>query len=206
MDGYKLYCMCRTLMGRNRPSYDSFQSSNEFGFYSLLSDHLSKSFDDKEIGIFLKANHVPNPDAFDPYKLMADECMTAYYEWKKKSSDKNIFFSEVVNGIAFIENFCIKNNITFEQYGYKYAAKHIREKKFDWTLAVYFKFIDITKLSRVEKMLLKTFISQYNIIERRLNNPELSNILDKRATEMKELLRYAIPKTTQQVQSNKVTK
>jgi hypothetical protein len=177
-------------MGRNRPKFETFQASGEAGYFHMLADHFKNvmKLEDHDIKNYIRANNNVNPQAFDPYILMSEECKNVYHEWKKTRSTKANYFSEVLAGISFIENFCIKNSIDFDTYRYKYSMKHVREKRFDWAIAVRCDFIDISRLKRVEKMLLKNYIDQYNIILRRLNNQDLANLIDERILEMKELL------------------
>jgi len=177
-------------MGRNRPKFETFKNGSEFGFYTILVDHFKNvlKLDDTQIKKFIRCNYNKNPQSFDPYELMSEESKLNYHEWKKTRSTKSTYFSEVLNGIRFIENFCLKNDINFETYRYKYAMKHVREKRFDWAIAVHCKFIEISKLKRVEKMIFKNYLDQYNIISHRLNNRELVDLIDNRLSEMNELL------------------
>lgn len=192
MTPYDLYCFCRRMQQRNRPKYDTFEKSSEFGFMNMLHDHLQNSMelDDKEIRNYIKSNFIEKGNTFDIYQLMSSESNEIYKQWKNKLSTKSKYFSEVLNGISFIENFCIKKSINFDQYCYKYAMKHVREKRFDWSISVYCNFIDIYKLKRVEKILLKNYIDQYNIISNRLNNLELRTLISERVEDMKNLLNH----------------
>lgn len=182
--------MCRSLLGRNKPSLESFKNSSEYGYYSVLSDHLENAMhlNEKEMKCFLRSVYNDNPSAFDPYNLMTEESKEIYHKWKKTKSSKAVYFQEVINGLCFIENFCIKNNISFDQYKYKYSIRHIREKRFDWAIAVYCNFVDKQKLKTVEKMLLKNYLDQYSVIKRRLLNPELSSLIEDRVKEMKQMI------------------
>lgn len=177
-------------MGRNKPKFDTFKAGPESGYFAMLADHFETvlKLDDDQIKNFVRANYNVNPQVFDPYELMSEESKLAYHEWKKTRSTKATYFAEVLNGIRFIENFCLKKSINFDTYRYKYSMKHVREKRFDWAIAVRCEFIEISKLKSVEKMLLKNYLDQYNIISRRLNNQELAELIDSRILEMKELL------------------
>lgn len=187
MDAYDLYCYCRKIRGWNKPLKETFENSKEKGFFELLEKYFTEQIKlkDKDIKNYIICIYNINPDAFDPYTLPLEESKTHYYEWKNKYSTKEKYKNEIINGIIFIENFCLKNKLKLNDYVYKYSKKHIREERFDWSIPVCCKFIDNSKLSRVEKMLLKKYINQYIIIEHRLNNnKDLVELITNRMSEV----------------------
>lgn len=194
MTGYEIYRVCRTLKGWNTPLYSTFCESSESGYYNFLVEHFKLiNIENKDIRSFIRANWIKNPDTFNPFSLTTEEAKQIYYDWKKKSGDKNIYFNEIIDGFQFIENFCIKNKINFEEYKSKYGKKHVRENKIDLAIAVFHNFIDNNNLNHVEKMLFKNYFRQYNNIQRRLLNSELMNLIETKTQEMNDLLNGMVP-------------
>jgi hypothetical protein len=156
----------------------------------MLSEYLTNKIklSDKESKDFIRCNYVQDEDNFNPFSLINEECLDIYNRWKVKKSNKNLYYDDVLSGIRFIENFCIGRKISFNEYVNKFSAKHIRENKFDWTIAVHCNMVNVERLKKVEKILLKKFLSQYNIIKQRLNNGELVNIMNERILQMKQIL------------------
>jgi hypothetical protein len=156
----------------------------------MLSEYLTNKLklSDKESKDFIRCNYAKDEDNFNPFSLINEDCLDIYNRWKVKATNKFLYYEDVLNGIRFIENFCIGRNISFDEYVQKFSAKHIRENKFDWAIAVYCNMVDVEGLKKVEKILLKKFLSQYNIIKQRLNNGELVNIINERILQMKHLL------------------
>ena len=177
-------------MGWSRPAPETYAVSQERPYYDMLKDYLiqEKKLNVNDIKWFLKSNFHHDQDAFDPYKLTSEEAWDVYIEWCKTKSTKNLYFNEVRKSFAFIENFCINKSIDLKKYKLSYAAKHIREQKIDGAVAVHLKLIDRKKLSKVDKLLLKNYLSQYNILESRLSNPELSKLLTDLTQDMTKLL------------------
>lgn len=156
----------------------------------MLRDYLIK---DKQLNIpdikkFINAVYCNNPAAFDPYKLTDLDIWETYIEWCKYKSTKALYFNEIKKSFVFIENFCINRSIDLRTYKANFARKHIREKKVDYAVAVHLQFVDIKKLHKVDKLLLKNFISQYNIVESRLSNPELNQLLISLTSDLTKLL------------------
>lgn len=194
MTGYEIYGICRHLRHWKVPSYDTFKLSNESGYYNFLAEHLKLiDIEDKDVRSYIKANWLKNPDTFDPFSLSSEEAKKIYFEWKLKSSDKNIYFNEVIKSFNFIENFCLKNKINFSQYKSKYGMKHVRESKIDFAIAVFHNFIDINNLNHVEKLVFKNYFRQYNNIKIRLTNSELKNLIETKTQEMNDLLSGMVP-------------
>lgn len=197
MTGYEIYCYCRALIRRNRPSEESYNQSHVSSYYNMLSEYLTNKLklSDKDSKDFIRCNYAKDEDNFNPFSLINEDCLDIYNRWKVRNNNKFLYFEDVLNGIRFIENFCIGRNISFDEYVQKFSAKHIRENKFDWAIAVYCNMVDVKGLKKVEKILLKKFLSQYNIIKQRLNNGELVKLMNERILQMKHLLsQYQVTK------------
>lgn len=190
MTGYEIYCLCRSLNGWSKPSLETYLQSKEKPYFELLNDYFikRKNFNVKDIRDYIKAFYHLNQSSFDVYKLMNEEANDAYIDWCKFKSTKRLYFEEVKKSFAFIENFCINKGISLSKYKLSYAAKHIREQKIDGAVAVHLQLINKNKLNKVEKLLLKNFLKQYNIIVVRLSNPELIVLLEQLTNDMTKLL------------------
>ncbi len=190
MTGYDIYCICRQIMKRSVPILDTYLESSEKPYYELLRDYLikNKQLNIKDIKKFLNANYCNNPALFNPYKLIEQESWDVYIDWCKYKSTKSLYFNEIKNSFSFIENFCINKNIDFRTYKANFSRKHIREKKIDYAVAIHLQLVDMKKLQKVDKLLLKNFISQYNIVESRLSNQELKQLLISLTDGMTKLL------------------
>jgi hypothetical protein len=191
MTGYELYCSCRRLMNRSIPELDTYLNSKEKPYYEMLRDYFIgiRKLDLDEIKDYLRVIYNDDMVAFDPYKWMEEENWNRYIEWRKTSSTKSLYQNQIRNSFLFIENFCINKSINLSKYKLSHAAKHIREKKIDWAVAVHLQLINIKKLSKVEKILLKNYISQYNILQSRLYNQELSELMTNLTEGMIKLLK-----------------
>lgn len=178
-------------MGWKKPSLDAYLESKEKAFYESLHNYLIKKLNltVDDVYNFLRINFNSNPNSFSAYSLIEEQAYEKYIEWKKKLSSKSLYFNEVKKSFTFIVNFCISNNITFENYKNKYSIKHIREEKIDYSVAVFLNLIDRRKLKKVEKIILKKYLTQYNIIYQRIFNPELNQILNDSFLEMTNLLK-----------------
>jgi len=186
MNGYKIYCMCRQILGRSKVSFKSFENSNDRNYYEYLADHFSihEGFDKKQIRNYIKSVFRNDPKNFTPFDLLSEESKEIFNKWKKEQSSVGVYLNYINESFDFIENFCINNNITFNEYCLRYAKRHLREEKFDYTIAIYMKMIDRRKLKKVEKILLKKFLNEYNIVKIRTRNPKVRVILEKRSEEM----------------------
>ncbi len=146
-----------------------------------------RGLDKKAIANFMAANY-SNDENFDIHDATSDVAWQVYTNWIKTKSTEALYYEEVKKSFMFIENMCINKNISLEEYKKAYAISHIREKKIDWAVAVHLKLIDKSKLKTVEKLLLKSFLTQYNIIINRLYNPKLSQLMSDLEDGMKRLL------------------
>lgn len=194
MNGYDLYCYCRGLMGWNAPSVKSYTDSKEFGFYELLAKNFieNKHLNVEDIYNLIKVKYNKDPHTFNPYELLEDEVYEEFKKWRDTLSTKQLYFQAVTKSFKFIENYCINKNVSFEKYILTCAKKHIREEKIDYAVVSYLKLVDKSKLNKIEKIVLKKYLSQYNIIKYRLCNPELSTLLSHLYQEMKTLLQQML--------------
>lgn len=192
MTGYDIYCFCRTLMRRTRVPIDHYLDCKEINFYETLSKYFinSRHLNVDDIYDLIRTNYNKSTVTFNPYNLMDDEVYEDFIKWKNTLSTTELYFNEVRKSFIFIQNFCINNNISFEKYITTRAKKHIRERKIDFAVASYLKVIDRRTLNKIEKITLKKYLSQYNIIKIRLSNPELSTLLSHLFQEMKTLLQH----------------
>jgi hypothetical protein len=190
MNGFEVYNKCRNVKGWNSVTPETYSNSECREYYNMLADYLNddKRLSDENICNFIKANYNKNPSAFDPYNLINSEAFDVYAEWHKSLSTTALYLDHVRKSFHFIENFCINKSIDLDQYKKTYSARHVRENKIDYAVAVHLKFIDPKQLSKVEKILLKNFIKQYNIILIRLSNPELAHTLNVLTDGMKRVL------------------
>lgn len=190
MNGYKIYLICRKLNGWNSPSIDTYNESKERGYYEMLYNWFIKTLNFSEIEIRNYISVVFNYDKtnFDPYRLMDEKWMDEYIIWKKTKSSKYIYYETIKQSFIFITNFCIKKGISLDKYKSDYALRHVRDKKIDESVAVYLKFFEIKKLNKIQKILLKNFLSQYNIIVVRIKDPELNQLLADLTLEMKKVI------------------
>jgi NTP pyrophosphatase (non-canonical NTP hydrolase) len=193
MTPHSLYNFCRSVRKWSKLEKQKFDELTEKNFYYLLLDYFVKKREmtDKDIKLYIISNHEKNPDSFSPFSLMNEECYELFKEFKnKRALTEQEYYDSVIKDIIFIENYCLKNNIkTFEDYIKKYAPKHIREKKFDWIIAVYYNMIDINKLNTIDRIMFKPYIMQYKKIERRIKeNPKLVTVIEKRVEQLKGLL------------------
>ena len=190
MKGYEVYCYCRGLIGWTKPNIETYLESKEKEFFEMICDYFiqDKHLKTEDIHNFLKANYHNNPTLFDPYKLLSHEAWEVYIDWKTNKSTPELFFQQVRKSFDFITNFCINKNISFDEYVRTFGVKHVREKKVDWTVAVHLQLVDRQKINKVEKLLLKNFLKEYSIIESRLYNQELKQLLAVLTHDMKRLL------------------
>jgi hypothetical protein len=190
MNGYEVYKMCRTIQGWSTPSLEVYLNGKESPYYEMLVKFFinEKNLSVQHINDYLRAVYNNLQVEFDPYKLMNEEYWEIYETWLKTKSTKELYFQEIRKSFNFIENFCIGKSINLEQYKKAYAYKHIREKKIDYAVAVHLSLIDKDNLKKVERFMLKNFLSQYNIIVRRLSNTELNMLLTELTNGMNKLL------------------
>jgi hypothetical protein len=190
MTGYEIYCLCRFVMHRSKVKAESFEKSSDRSFYQMLADAMMRDLKltKKEVYDYIKVNYCRNPNTFQPYELLTETCQEYYRKWLKEQSTVPLYLNFVNKSFTFIENFCLKNNIDFDEYKYKYSQKHLREEKIDGAVAVYLSFVDRRKLRKIDKLLLKKFLNEYNIIEQRIRKPELKTLLERRSKEMFSLI------------------
>lgn len=179
MTGYELYRFCRSLRGWTSPEFETYLNSQSKGHYEKLSEYFIKTLrlDIKDIKQFIQLYYNKNPNTFNPHELF-DECHVENYEkWKSTSSTKEQYYESIRKSFIFIENFCINNNTIFENYKKKYALKHVRENKIEYAVSIYLNLIDIKNLKSVEKIVLKKYLSQYNITMKRMSSSEMKEIM-----------------------------
>jgi hypothetical protein len=189
------------LKGWSSVREDVFENGEYSSLMAVACDILTNKYvlDDNEIKNYIRAVYNNDPVNFDIYTIEREENLNIYKEWKKKSGTKLLYLQQVIDGIAFIENFCIQNNLDLKQYRDKYCMKHVREEKYDYSIPIYMKLIDIAKLNTVEKMLLKKFIKKYDIIINRIDsNKELSEVLSQRTKMLIEVLQVNKTKTSKE--------
>lgn len=189
MTGYDVFCICRKVMKRRKVSLDKYVESNQKNFYETLARFFVKSgMNLKDVSCYVRRSYYNDPTNFQPFDLMDENAQKTYKKWKQTESSKALYFQHVNEGFDFIENFCIKNNLTLDQYKNKFLKKHIRQEKIDYSIPVYMKMIDRRKLNRIDKLLLKKFLEEYNIVQIRIENPEFETLLHKRSLEMRRLI------------------
>lgn len=190
MTGYEIYCFCRRVVGWNQPSLDTYLASSEKPYYEMLSNYIlqRRNLTTEQTYEFIRAVFNADKATFDPFKLVTDEAWNAYMEWRKTLSTKGLYFEQIRKSFTLIENCCINNCIDLEQYKKEFALRHIRENKIDAAVAVHLQLVDIKKLTKVQKILLKSFLKEYNIIKIRLDTPELQQLLNELTMGMKNLL------------------
>lgn len=187
--GYFIYCTCRKVMGRTRVKLESFLGNSDKPFYEMMADLMKKdSFTAKEIQDYISVNYNKNPKAFQPYELLSEEYKKTYEKWKSEQSTVGKYLQFVKKSFDIIENICLKENLTLEQYKKKYALNHIKDGIIDGSVAVYLKLVDRNKLTRINKILLKKFLADYNVIQHRIKQPELKTLLKDRTEEMLSLI------------------
>lgn len=185
MTGYEVHCICWRLMGRGKQKLETYLESKHKNFYEMLAKEFVKDgMDIKAVRSYIQASYNADPVNFSPFELLSDEAKERYEKWKKECSSKAIYLEHVREGFNFIENYCIRNKITFNQYCSQFLKKHLREGKVDSAIVVYMNLIDKSKLGKLDKILLKKFLKEYNIVEVRINNPELNKLLSERSKEM----------------------
>lgn len=190
MTGYEIYCLCRKLLKRNIPSIETYSESKERGYYELLHEWSSKDkqLSSEDLRNYILVIYNENQTTFDPYTIMDSQWEETYIIWKKTKSTQSRYFDTVRRSFDYITNFCISENISYDKYKRDWAAKHIRTNDIDGAVAVYLKLIDKRKLNRIQKLLLKVFLSQYNILVVRIQNPDLKLLLADLEQEMKRIL------------------
>lgn len=192
MTGFEIYCFCRSaLQCRKAITYQQYIDGNEYGYFDGLSNYLirQRKLDVHEIKDFIKCNYLEENGNL--YSLLSSTCWDRYIEWKKTESSIKIYYDTVWKSFKFIENFCIGKHINLDKYKSRWAAKHIREKKIDWAVAVYLKLIDIKNVKITEKILLKNFLTQYNILMHRISDQKLHTYLNNLENEMRGILSYS---------------
>lgn len=190
MTGYEIYRLCRKLQKRNIPSEETYSGSKERGYYELLHEWSEKDklMSSEDLQNYISVIYNADPVSFDPYTIMDEQWESKYIEWKKTRSTPARYFSTVRKSFDFITNFCISENISYDKYKRDWAAKHIRTNDIDGAVAVYLKLIDKRKLNKIQKLLLTSFLSQYNILVVRIQNPDLKLLLADLEQEMKRIL------------------
>lgn len=190
MTGYDIDCICKKLIGWKIPTLETYLKSKEKAFFEILHNYYIniRHFSDKDIKNHILVNYNNDKNTFDYYKLIDTEAFDRYLQWKNTKSTVALYYEQIKKSFNYIENFCINNNVSFENYIKKYAIKHTREKKLEYTVVSYCKLISKDKLNRVQKIFLKQYLSEYNSIEQRLCNPELIKYLSRLFQEMKTLL------------------
>lgn len=181
MTGYEIYKMCRSFQHRRSPNYDTFVKSPEYNFYNSLAEWFTKKkkFTTQEVKDYLCVISNKSAAEFDPYDIIPNEqSWDEFYDiWKKTASSKSLYFEAVRNSFIFIQNFCIKRNISIDTYKRDWVIKHIRSGEVDSAVAIYLKLIEKSELSQVQKILLKHVLKQYNIILDRIRDSELNSLL-----------------------------
>lgn len=190
MTGFEIYNLCRKLQKRRVLTLDQYLNCSEYGFYEMLSSWSvgTKNYSTTELRDYISVVYNYDTELFNPYSLMDQKWEEIYTEWRKTNSTKELYFDVVRRSFDFITNFCIKNNISFDKYKQDWAIRHIRDKKIDGAVAVYLKLVDKKSLSKVQRILLKKFLTEYNIIVVRITNQELNNILASSTQDMKRIL------------------
>lgn len=177
-------------MKRRVITFDQYKVSTKNGFYEKLARYFTKAgmnFDD--VSCYIRRAFHNDPANFQPYDLMSEDAQEIFKKWKQTESSKAVYFQYVNEGFDFIENFCIKNKLTLEQYTNEFLKKHIRQGNVDYSIPIYMKLIDRRKLKKIDKLLLKKFLNQYNIVQIRINNnPEFEILLHERSLEMRRLI------------------
>ena len=189
MTGYEVSNICWRLMGRGKFKLDSYLNSKQKNFYEMLAKEFVKNGMDLDaVRNYIQATYNADPVNFSPFELLSDDAKERYERWKRECSTKAVYLEHVREGFNFIENYCIRNKITFKHYCSNFLKKHLREGKVDSAIVVYMKLIDRSKLGKLDKILLKKFLKEYNIVEFRIANPELNKLLSERSKEMVGLI------------------
>lgn len=192
MNGYDIYCFCRMMQGRNKPSLEVYLESKEKNYFEAVYEKFIKTLklDVSSIYDYIKVNFEFNGANFNIYDLLDESCNEVYLNWKRTNSTKALYFDQVKRSFLFMQDFCINKNITFDNYKKKYAMRHIREHNIDYCVAYYLKLVDKDNLSSIEKIVLKKYLAQYNIIRHRICNTELKDLLNQLNSEMINLFKY----------------
>jgi len=196
MTGYEIYCYCRKLTNWSIPSIETYKNSKEYGFYEMLSNWSikTKKYSSEEMRNYILIVYNNDKVTFDPYDLMNDKWEALYTKWVKTKSTKNAYLNTVKESFNYITNFCLKKNISLDKYKAEWAAKHIRQELVDGAVAVYLKLIDKKSLKPIHKILLKKYLSEYNIIVVRIKDPTLNELLASSTEEMKRILETNVSK------------
>lgn len=193
MTGYEVRNICRSVMGRRKISIESHMQSDQVNYFESLADFfVDKGLSKNEIRKYIISNYRDDHVNFTPFNLMSDDAQQVYKKWKKNNFSKADYYQFINESFNFIENFCINKNITFKKYCRKYLKNHIREEKIDYSIPIYLNLIDIKKLNKLEKILLKKFIKEYNAIEFRIQNKIIKNILKTRSKEMLQMISCSV--------------
>jgi hypothetical protein len=179
-------------MKRTRVPLDTYLKSTEYNYFETLNKYFinSRHLNVEDIYDLIRIQYNKSIITFSAYNLMDDEVYTDFIKWRNTLSTKHLYFEQVRKSFIFIQNYCINNNVSFEKYILTRAKKHIREEKIDFAVAQYLKLVDKRTINKIEKITLKKYLSQYNIIKIRLSNPELSTLLSHLFQEMKTLLQH----------------
>lgn len=190
MSSYDIYSFEFSRQKRKVPSFEYYEGCKEKPYFVSLYSYLTekRELNNKQINLFLHVILEEKGDGFTIYEMMNDEIWDIWEKWYKSFGTLSLYYDQVKKSFTFIENFCINNNVTFEDYKKKHAAKHIREEKVESTVAVYLNLVDKKKITSVEKLLLKKFIKQYNLIKYRLYDEDLKLLLEDQSSKMKKVL------------------
>jgi len=183
--GYLIYCKCNKLKKKYVLSFDKYLNCSYKNYFEAMAKlFIDRGLTEKDVDGYICCVYNNDVKGFDPFSLINEDNDKLYEEWEKNKSTVSLYLQHVKEGFDFIENYCIKNNLSFEDYCEQYIKSHVRENKVDEAIVVYMKLIDRRKLKRVEKILLRSFINNYDNVKLRILDKNLNALLKERSESM----------------------
>jgi hypothetical protein len=190
MTGYEVHCICMRIMQRRIVPLQNYLKSTASKYFEKLAKYfVSQGLNKDDVQNYIICTYKDDPISFSAYTLMSEKSKELFTNWKKELSTPALYLQHVSDGFNYIENFCLKHELSFEEYCNRFLIQHIRKNKVDFVIAVYMKLFNKDTLTKLEKILLKKYFKDYSIIELRIQDPELNTVLKQRSKEMMDMIR-----------------